>query len=752
MPHLPTRETTGASIVGQGVDADQRVKEYHYDWTLRKPIEMITDPNGLNIRVTTAYDAASGAPTETRQPSDTAGKGAGTTKVLYYTPGTSGECVSTAWAGLPCKISPGAQPGTPGQPQLLVKRFASYNELGEPLEVLESPGGSNEGTRKTLLTYGPAGRPDTTKQEGGGTAIPKAQTVYSEATGRPVSQRLLCEASCAGFDNQEVSTAYDSLGRVTTYRDADGNVATTTYDLLGRPVTTADSKGSQTRTYDATTGLLVTLQDSAAGTFTASYDADGNMVERGLPDGLVAKTSYDEAGNPFHLSYVKTTMCSTSCTWLDFSAERSIYGQVLSQASGSSAQQYSYDKDGRLTLAQDTPTGGSCTTRSYSYDQDSNRTALVTRAPGIGGACDTSSSGTTQSYAYDSADRLIGTGITYDNFGRVTSLPGPYAGGGTLTTTYFSNDMVASQSQGGITNTFQLDATLRQRQRLQAGGLEGTEVFHYADSSDSPAWAERGVAWTRSIEGIGGELAALQDSSTGTTLQLSNLHGDIIATASLSQSATGVTSSSEYNEFGSPIKGSSSRFGWVGGRQRRTELPSGIIQMGVRSYVPGIGRFISTDLVAGGSANAYDYANQDPVNSFDPAGTAPGGCGVKVNARSRKHRISAEARYVCDRGGWPGPHALLKVTIKFERRTKGFVDELTQGQFEVKGAWEWRPSDPYDSQWRTWGADESFYCGDIGREYQVTYVLNVKLLSPVNGIIPGHDETFEASGKATCRR
>jgi RHS repeat-associated protein len=59
--------------------------------------------------------------------------------------------------------------------------------------------------------------------------------------------------------------------------------------------------------------------------------------------------------------------------------------------------------------------------------------------------------------------------------------------------------------------------------------------------------------------------------------------------------------------------------------QRRTELPSGIIQMGARSYVPAIGRFLSTDPIAGGSASAYDYANADPVNQIDPTGLAPYG-------------------------------------------------------------------------------------------------------------------------------
>lgn len=633
-PLLPTAETTGALVGGKVLD--QKTVVYEYDWSLRKLIKTIQDPEGsLKTQFTKRYDGDTGRVSETRQPSDAVTAGAGTTKISYYRwrsgyeSEVPSECKSKLYAGLPCKIIPAAQPAS--GPNLPTTWYASYSALGKPTKVVEETTGSTPGTRTTTISYDSAGRPTSKQIQGGGTQIKKVELLYAATSGALTTQRFVCPILEPSCDKETITRTVDALGRMTGYQDADGNSATTTYNLNGQVVTFNDGKGTQSYGYDGATGLLVSLSDSMAGTFTASYDADGRMIKRGLPNGLTAETVYDATGAATDLTYTKASNCGTSCTWLDSAVARSAGGKILSEAGTLGTHQYSYDSLGRLTKAEEKPAGGGCTTRSYAFDKNSNRTSMTTSSPGIGGACSTSG-GSSQSYSYDGADRLEAAGLIYDAFGRITTLPSAYAGGGNLETSYFSNDMIASQSQGGVTNTFTLDATLRQRQRVQGGGLEGTEIFHYADDSDSPAWTQLGGSWKRSITGIGGELVALSQSGSEPRLQLTNLHGDVVATASVNPANTELSMAARTDEFGKPISGTPSQFGWLGGAQRRTELPSGVIQMGARSYVPAMGRFLSRDPIAGGSANAYDYANADPVNQFDPTGLKPYGSACDAGA------------------------------------------------------------------------------------------------------------------------
>jgi RHS repeat-associated protein len=752
MPELPTSEESGALVKGKVLD--ERATVYEYDWNLRQQTESITDPagpenpDGLNIRSFTKYNEA-GQPLEVRQPSEAEaeepGKGAGTRKTTYYVPeleqgkGNLSKCESSTYAGLPCKIEPAAQPVGSGAPQLLVKKFLSYNHLGEPTEFTESPGGGLESLRTTTLAYDAAGRKKTKKITGGGGEINKVETLYSSINGMPTVERFLCggsESECASFDSQAITTAYDALGRPKSYEDADGNLTKVTYDLLGRRQSMSDNKGSQTLRYDPVSGYLVELQDSAVGTLTAHYDADGHITERTLPDGLSAKTTYNAAGEPMALAYTKASACGASCTWFGEQLERSVFGQVVLNTNSMAKDGYVYDPAGRIIEAQETPTGGSCTTRKYEYDSDFNRRAMFTRSPGPGGIC-VDTGGTKTTYSYDTADRLIDSGVKYDAWGRTTKLPAGDAGGKELTTSYFGNDMIAIQSQGGVTNTFQLDASLRQRQRLQGGGgLEGVEVFHYDGPGGTASWTQRGETWTRNITGIGGQLAAVQESGKEVTLQLTNLHGDVVATAALNPAETALKATYRFDEFGNPTAGSAGRFGWLGGVQQRTELPAGIVQIGARSYAAPIGRFLSSDPLAGGSANPYDYANADPLDQIDLSGEKPYDnacdrgvigcqCTLHIKMWSPTHwRMGVRFIRQCNRVGGVDLHAWHLWYWVDEQTGYGFV-EMSPPHYlnHYPGDPGCRPTDPCQNHWDHSG---TFECHpgweyQIGAEWQYTY-------------------------------
>jgi RHS repeat-associated protein len=657
-PHLPTREVQKAWIPDEEIWADGSATETRYDWDLRRPIETIVDPGKepehLNIITKTVYNSA-GQVKEERMPSDTEGKNAGTTKTVYWTSGTNSEqsaCGNkAAWAGLPCVTHPVADPSpAESNPKLPWTWTTKYSSLDAPEELQEKTNGVLK--RTTTIEYDSAGRVKKTKITGEGTVLPAVEATYNSSTGAPEIQKLKCETAeeCWGsLDTQQLSATYDKLGRLTKYEDADGNKSEISYDAYGRPVYIHDGKGSQTTTYDEDSGMPTKLVDSAAGTFTATYNANGQMTEQVLPNGVAQQITYDVEGTAVGLKYQKVSGCESGCTWLKFNRQFSIGGQVLKETGTLATKEYTYDKAGRLTLATEKPTGEGCTTRAYAFEgtagKNSNRTSRITRAPKVGGACDTTSEGTKTSYSYDTADRLIGSGVTYDSLGRITSLPSAYSGGGTLETTYYVNDLTRVQTQDGLTNTYYLDAALRQRERVQSGSKSGTEVYHYAGASDSPAWTQEGANWTRNVAAMGGSLGALQKSSGEITFQLADMHGDVVGIAESNPSATKLKSTQQFDEFGNPKQSNTPKFGWLGAKSRRTELPSGVIQMGLRSYVPAMGRFLTPDPIRGGSANAYDYANQDPVNNFDLTGECYSGRGAKRACREiARRRIEKKAR------------------------------------------------------------------------------------------------------------
>jgi RHS repeat-associated protein len=141
----------------------------------------------------------------------------------------------------------------------------------------------------------------------------------------------------------------------------------------------------------------------------------------------------------------------------------------------------------------------------------------------------------------------------------------------------------------------------------------------------SAVLAQKPRSWSRNVTDIAGNLAAIQTgTAAGTaTLQLVNAHGDVAAVLTDPSSGTpAMTAYYSWTEFGA---GQSpyipNNYGWLGGKRRDSGDLAGLVLMGARVYDPYVGRFTSVDPVPGGSANNYDYCNQDPINSVDLGGT-----------------------------------------------------------------------------------------------------------------------------------
>ncbi|MFF4888124.1 DNRLRE domain-containing protein [Streptomyces nigra] len=602
----PTTITTGAHVDGYPKDADIRVSKTSKDWVKGLTTTQTDDPGGLNITKTTSYDSQ-GRVIKTTLPKSS-GSDAGAMVTKYYAATGTGACNGRPeWADLVCSMGPaGAITGGGTNPTELPTKTFEYDWRGSTAKVIETANGV---TRRTTTTFDDAGRPTQVSVSGGtGSAVPDTITTYDQDTGA---------VKTMAANGQTITYTRDMLGREIGYSDGAGNTATTEYDSLDRPVKLSDSAPSTTTyTYDTAKdprGLETSRTDSIAGTFTASYDPDGRLTTEQLPGGYTRTVSRDETGQD--TAHIYTRNSDTAVVASDI-ADYSIHRQIVRDTNTSGqtyTRTYTYDQLGRLTQADDTAPDSTCTRRSYSFDANSNRTALAT-ATNV--AC-TSTGATSTTSSYDSADRLIASGIVYDAFGRTTT----QASGATIS--YYANDLVRQQTAGASRQTWSLDAAGRlatwttETNNAGSWSSTGAKTNHYGSNSDSPDWIKEDATGsiTRNVRSIGGTLAATTTATGGTILQLTAIHGDI--TLMLPLDTTVAPIALAHDEFGNPEGATgATRYGWLGGKQRSGETVTGTILMGVRLYDPAIGRFLSVDPVYGGNANAYTYP-ADPVNNYD---------------------------------------------------------------------------------------------------------------------------------------
>jgi RHS repeat-associated protein len=597
---LVTTLVTGAAVPGYGTDADTRTVTTTYDWSTGQ--EKSTEGGDTTGRVTTYDNSGRVATTRT---AGSSGSDAATLRYTYYSADTTGTCASVIWAGLLCRTAPEATiTGGGSNPNDAVTTVYTYDRWGRIATKAETAGSV---TRTTTNTVDGAGRPTGTAVTGGtGMDTPATTITYKEDNGQ-IATRV--------SNGQTIVFGYDVLGRQISYDDGAGNTTTTAYDILDRRVKNTDSVPSIVTYSYETAGNLKTVADSVAGTFTASYDADSALVSQTLPGGYTLTVTTDPAGQQTGREYATSSGTIVASDTADYTV--SGHQASHTQTDGSTTRSdYTYDSAGRLTKAADATVSG-CTVRAYTFDTNSNRTALTASSDD----CDSATSDTTTSttsYSYDSVDRLVNSGYMYDAFGRTTN-------SGATALSYYTGDLVRTETLGTSRNVWELDAAGRlavQKSQSQAPDgtwtTDSTTTSHYGCGCDSPTWAKTGSTVGRNVKDTTGNLAATTSAGGDTVLQLANIHGDVMVQQPLD---TNVASTVQhYDEYGNALDATAATtYGWLGARQRSTDTLSGYTLMGVRVYDPSTGRFLQTDPVVDGSPNHYGYP-VDPIMMTDLTG------------------------------------------------------------------------------------------------------------------------------------
>jgi hypothetical protein len=286
--------------------------------------------------------------------------------------------------------------------------------------------------------------------------------------------------------------------------------------------------------------------------------------------------------------------------WFSDSLTPGSHGETLAQTSTLASENYTYDNTGRLLETQETPAGKGCSTRTYAYDEESNHTSLTTRQPGSEGKCATEG-GTIQRHVYDEANRLTDEGIEYEPLGNTTKLPAADAEGHEIKSTYYLDNQVATQEQNHVLDSYLYDPAGRTMQTSSENTetkAKTTLIDHYAGPGEATTWTSEGTEkWSRNIPGIDGSLQAIEETDKVVVLQLSDLQGNIVATAADNESETKLISTYNSTEFGVPSEGKTPpQYAWLGanGLATETAFGTGIATQAGASYVPQVARDLQT--------------------------------------------------------------------------------------------------------------------------------------------------------------
>jgi RHS repeat-associated protein len=252
---------------------------------------------------------------------------------------------------------------------------------------------------------------------------------------------------------------------------------------------------------------------------------------------------------------------------------------------------------------------------AWTFDDASNRlTQKITDSGAASGD---------YTYSYNNASQLVSTtdpaasaGITYDDRGNATKV-------GPDSFSYDNGNRLVGATDGTLTIAYQRDMNGGIVAKTTTGGT-GAGTIHYSGSGMLLDADARPLNQQVALP-LGVTMTLPLMAGAVSQWQFTTLDGDLFFIADGAGVLQGAAQA--FDPYGqvlttpNPVQAALPNTTFEAAAGNETEaLKTAYQMMGSRVYIPALGRFAQLDPVVGGSANGYDYVNQDPINNSDPSG------------------------------------------------------------------------------------------------------------------------------------
>jgi RHS repeat-associated protein len=402
-------------------------------------------------------------------------------------------------------------------------------------------------------------------------------------------------------DGVTLTRTYDNVGNVTRMLFSDGTDLQFSYDSLSQLLTS----NSLSFTRDAESRITAT-QDQGI-TFGATYDDAGRVKTATYNDDAFTVT-YTYDSTTALLSRVTDDLTNTQ---VDFAYDTDGRLTGISRSNGVNST-LTWDSAGRLTRIQD----GSSIDLQYSMDAAGQVTQVNMTVPSDPANALTLG---TDSFAYDAASRVSGTGYSYDSRGRLTASQGhTFQWNGTSAVTGIDSVSLAYNGLGDVVTRTDSNNTVLY---YYNGAIDYRPIV--AEQDETSGQFLRYYVWTPD----GGLLYMIDAADSN---KVSFCHFDRIgSTLALTDSTGSITDSYAYLPYGKLLEheGTSAQpFTFLGRWGVRQEGSGGdLYQTRVRYYGSVTARFLNREPLWPSTddpreINPYQYAFNNPISHLDPTG------------------------------------------------------------------------------------------------------------------------------------